>query len=129
MDAHFPKRPFLLNHGQSIPVCSGISLSLSPTFALLVLLGRKRPKDESLLFRGFGHVRNGIVEPCARHDSNVRPLPPQGGALCPELRARERRSLPASATPQPASCHSAGVGICGRCVSTIAATARSAQTM
>ena len=25
---------------------------------------------------------------CARHDSNVRPLPPQGSALSPELRAR-----------------------------------------
>jgi hypothetical protein len=26
---------------------------------------------------------------CARHDSNMRPLPPQGSALSPELRARE----------------------------------------
>jgi hypothetical protein len=25
---------------------------------------------------------------CARHDSNMRPLPPQGSALSPELRAR-----------------------------------------
>src|SRR5581483_1742869 len=29
----------------------------------------------------------GLVEPCARHDSNMRPLPPQGSALSPELRA------------------------------------------
>ncbi len=28
------------------------------------------------------------AEECARHDSNMRPLPPQGSALSPELRAR-----------------------------------------
>jgi hypothetical protein len=39
---------------------------------------------------------NGLVKPCARHDSNVRPLPPQGSALSPELRARERQSIAAS---------------------------------
>ena len=27
---------------------------------------------------------------CARQDSNLRPLPPQGSALSPELRARDR---------------------------------------
>ena len=32
-------------------------------------------------------AKNGLVEPCARHDSNMRPLPPQGSALSPELRA------------------------------------------
>ena len=30
-----------------------------------------------------------LVGSCARHDSNVRPQPPQGCALSPELRARE----------------------------------------
>ena len=28
-----------------------------------------------------------LLEPCARQDSNLRPLPPQGSALSPELRA------------------------------------------
>jgi predicted nucleotidyltransferase len=31
---------------------------------------------------------------CARHDSNVRPLPPQGSALSPELRARGEAVYP-----------------------------------
>jgi hypothetical protein len=40
---------------------------------------------------------------CARHDSNMRPLPPQGSALSPELRARggqcsRARAGPASST-------------------------------
>ena len=40
-------------------------------------------------------LQNRLVDPCARHDSNVRPLPPQGSALSPELRAlSRRRSLP-----------------------------------
>src|SRR4051812_43922424 len=30
----------------------------------------------------------GRSKGCARHDSNMRPLPPQGSALSPELRAR-----------------------------------------
>jgi integrase len=30
----------------------------------------------------------GVFSRCARHDSNMRPLPPQGSALSPELRAR-----------------------------------------
>ena len=30
----------------------------------------------------------GTVKRCARQDSNLRPLPPQGSALSPELRAR-----------------------------------------
>jgi hypothetical protein len=40
-------------------------------------------------FWAFRAFKNGLVEPCARHDSNVRPLPPQGSALSPELRARD----------------------------------------
>ena len=40
-------------------------------------------------FSAFRAFENGLVEPCARHDSNVRPLPPQGSALSPELRARD----------------------------------------
>ena len=39
-------------------------------------------------FSAFRALKNGLVKPCARHDSNVRPLPPQGSALSPELRAR-----------------------------------------
>ena len=41
-------------------------------------------------------LQNGLVEPCARHDSNVRPLPPQGSALSPELRARGGDSVAAA---------------------------------
>ena len=33
--------------------------------------------------------KTGLVEPCAREDSNLWPQPPQGCALSPELRARE----------------------------------------
>ena len=59
-----------------------------------------QPGDSlGLTFRALlGHDVNGsafqngphtlMVEPCARHDSNMRPLPPQGSALSPELRAR-----------------------------------------
>ena len=39
---------------------------------------------------------HGGFPSCARHDSNMRPLPPQGSALSPELRARGDRSLAAS---------------------------------
>ena len=28
-------------------------------------------------FSAFWAFENGLVEPCARHDSNVRPLPPR----------------------------------------------------
>src|ERR671933_2076915 len=35
-----------------------------------------------------------FVRVCARHDSNMRPLPPQGSALSPELRARSDASVP-----------------------------------
>src|SRR5439155_13556552 len=36
-----------------------------------------------------------IAWKCARHDSNMRPQPPQGCALSPELRARGRLSVAA----------------------------------
>ena len=53
----------------------------------------------------FQAVKNGLVKPCARHDSNVRPLPPQGSALSPELRARDGQStsgsLPLSTVGRP----------------------------
>src|SRR5262245_176794 len=34
-----------------------------------------------------------LAERCARHDSNMRPLPPQGSALSPELRALADRPV------------------------------------
>src|SRR5678809_1148319 len=47
---------------------------------------------------------------CARHDSNMRPLPPQGSALSPELRARGFVSVAALA---PASAAAADMRGCG----------------
>src|SRR2546422_2450621 len=46
-----------------------------------------------LACRGEGRER------CARHDSNMRPLPPQGSALSPELRARDGQCSRASVPP------------------------------
>jgi hypothetical protein len=43
--------------------------------------------------RGVRHLRvsdTSSATKCARHDSNMRPLPPQGSALSPELRAPGR---------------------------------------
>ena len=34
-----------------------------------------------------------VARECARQDSNLRPLPPQGSALSPELRALGERSV------------------------------------
>jgi hypothetical protein len=44
-------------------------------------LRRRDDSYESCGFRGFGHVGNErLVEPCARHDSDVRPLPLHRGS-------------------------------------------------
>ena len=64
-------------------------------------------------FSAFRAFKNGLVEPCARHDSNVRPLPPQGSALSPELRARDRgvyRVCAGAALSRRPSCPPAGGG-------------------
>jgi hypothetical protein len=45
-------------------------------------------RGTSSALSAFRVLENGLNKPCARHDSNVRPLPPQGSALSPELRAR-----------------------------------------
>ena len=68
----------------SPPAPSAHDSSASPVEAEAEYEGRMA---HFLAFRALG---NGLVEPCARHDSNVRPLPPQGSALSPELRARDR---------------------------------------
>src|SRR6187455_1506479 len=44
---------------------------------------------------------SGAFSRCARHDSNVRPLPPQGSALSPELRALEEGQCSGVAAREP----------------------------
>jgi hypothetical protein len=55
-------------------------------------------------FSAFRAFENGLFERCARHDSNVRPLPPQGSALSPELRARFFKLGAASVTDCSLGC-------------------------
>ncbi len=43
--------------------------------------------DADAAVRAKGGPCGSKIERCARHDSNMRPLPPQGSALSPELRA------------------------------------------
>ncbi len=57
-------------------------------------------------FSAFRAFKNGLVKPCARHDSNVRPLPPQGSALSPELRAHTVKPGAASRTSCSLGCFS-----------------------
>ena len=52
-------------------------------------VGRREEPGDVLLAQIEGHARivaAGTMK-CARHESNLRPLPPQGSALSPELRA------------------------------------------
>jgi hypothetical protein len=53
--------------------------------------GKFRWSNREQIQRGSGQVpgpRPAGTALCARHDSNMRPLPPQGSALSPELRAQ-----------------------------------------
>jgi hypothetical protein len=52
---------------------------------------RRRRTDnrrKSRYAHDFPRITSYGMPRCARHDSNMRPLPPQGSALSPELRAR-----------------------------------------
>ena len=59
---------------------------------MLVLSGLKALLERGAPLAGRagksrGRARCARPHRCARHDSNMRPLPPQGSALSPELRA------------------------------------------
>ena len=49
-----------------------------------------RCAPEATVSACLGDIQGEGSTRCARHDSNMRPLPPQGSALSPELRARGR---------------------------------------
>jgi hypothetical protein len=74
--AHLPKRPDLLRLSQGIPVGLRLALSLGTALGLLRRQRRQSTRDEMAHFSAFRALKNGLIEPCARHDSNVRPLPP-----------------------------------------------------
>ena len=86
--AHLPQRPDLLRLGQRVPVGLRLPLPLGTARRPLRFAAEAEYEGRMVHFSAFWALENGLVEPCARHDSNVRPLPPQGSALSPELRAR-----------------------------------------
>ena len=58
-------------HGYSLPRSRRTDIGRPPSSALR----RQGKRDELVHFLAFsGTPENGLVEPCARHDSNVRPL-------------------------------------------------------
>ena len=73
-----------LKHRAPVHFHSGTA-EIEAQVRLLEGTARLQPGQES----GRGIATAGVSprSSCARHDSNVRPLPPQGSALSPELRA------------------------------------------
>jgi hypothetical protein len=71
------------------------------------------PPSEGSRIQQFKRPRLRAFSGCARHDSNVRPLPPQGSALSPELRARDEGQCSGRAFDRPRS-SSASAGTSAR---------------
>ncbi len=95
-ESHLAKRPGFLSQGQPIPILSCSHLSRDSRCSARGDTRRRRYRKQGTgheSSRSWVHVLSlqGLNKPCARHDSNVRPLPPQGSALSPELRARGGR--------------------------------------
>jgi hypothetical protein len=100
-EAHLPQHPAFPLGRERVPVRLRLSLALRPRRPPR-LKRRESTGYESTYFGVHTASKNRLVKPCARHDSNMRPLPPQGSALSPELRAPGTDSV-AAAYRRPSS--------------------------
>ena len=60
---------------------------------------------------GPSSICNRLCPRCARHESNMRPLPPQGSALSPELRAPGESQCSRAVLPPTLSLASSGTSV------------------
>ena len=66
---------------QRVPVSGAASRSFGARNPRPLRSARRQVRGTNRALFGISGPRKGLVEPCARHDSNVRPLPPQGPAV------------------------------------------------
>jgi hypothetical protein len=74
-ERHLTKHPRLLLERQRVPVRLRVALTLRPTHRSVFRSRRQSTTHQCVCCSQFRASKNGLVKPCARHDSNVRPLP------------------------------------------------------